>query len=209
MSSSRPVAVCVLLAVAVHAAVLGWGAMSRHGHAGSAAAGGSPLQARVMQEAPAPAPTIAVVPPTAAPEALEDKTPAAPPAPTGGDGADALPPRFAEMPSDVGMPDAPMPADGVQVRAFLRLDETGRPTDIATATWPADAARAFGDQFKRALEGSRFEPEPATARRCLQMDFEAGTGQPRWSWLPGGQAGAARCLGARAGVAQVLTPPTP
>ncbi|MFG6463590.1 hypothetical protein ACG04Q_18595 [Roseateles sp. DXS20W] len=207
MTSSRPVAVSVLLAATVHAAVLGWGAMSLHGQAGSAVAGGSPLQARVMLEAPTPAPPVAQGPSAAAPESLEDKAPAAPPTRTGGDEADARPPRFAETPGDVGMPDAPMPADGVQVRAFLRLDEAGRPTDIATATWPADAAHAFGDQFKRALEGSRFEPEPATARRCLQMDFEAGTGQPRWSWVPGQEASAARCLGARAGSAKVITLP--
>lgn len=209
MSSPRPVAVCVLLAVAVHAAVLGWGVAFPPGLPGDATAHGGPLRARVMQEAPLPAPRVAEEPAPASPQqqSPDDTPPAAPAAPQGGSAADARPPRVAEIPAEVGMPDAPLPADGVQVRAFLRLDETGRPADITLATWPADAARAFADQFKRALESSRFEPGPRSARHCLQMDFEAGDGQPRWSWLPDGQADASRCLGSRAGVPRALPRP--
>lgn len=209
MSSSRPVAVCVLLAAAVHAAVLGWGVAFPPGLPGSATAHGGPLQARMMQEAPPPAPPVADAPASPLPprESADDAAPTAQALPQVGTAADARPPRVTEIPAEVGMPDAPLPADGVQVRAFLRLDETGRPTDITLATWPADAARAFADQFRRALDSSRFEPGPRAARHCLQMDFEAGDGQPRWSWLPDGQADASRCLGSRAGVPRALPRP--
>jgi hypothetical protein len=208
--SSRPrsVAVCALLAAAVHAAVLGWGAAHSTGSTGGSAAGTGPLHTRLVQEAqPAPTAAADARSPVAEPGANE-ATPDSRAEPSAGAApAEALPPRVAEIPEDVGMPDAPLPEGGVQVRAFVRLDDAGRPTDVALATWPAAAGRAFGEQFRRALENSRFEPGPGAATHCLQMDFEAGDGQPRWSWLPGGQADASRCLGARAGAASVLPRP--
>lgn len=210
MSGHRPVAVCVLLAVAAHAAVLGWSLASRPGQASSPASGAGPLQTRLMQTPPVPAvPAEEAAAPSPAPpeQPAQELPPTLQSAMSGSDGSDAAAPRFAESPAEIGMPDAPLPEGGVQVRAFLRLDEAGHPTDIAMATWPAAAARAFGDQFKRALEASRFEPESTHARRCLQMDFEADASQPRWSWVPEGQAGAARCLDVRAGAAKALTPP--
>lgn len=205
-SGSRHVAVCVLLAAAVHAAVLGWGVAHPTGQPGGTA-GTGPLQTRLLREAPATPITADATPPVAAAPEREAE-PAAPAAVgTGAPSAEALPPRVAEIPEDIGMPDAPLPEGGVQVRAFVHLDDAGHPADIALATWPAGAGRAFGDQFKRALENSRFAAGPGAATHCLQMDFEAGDSQPRWSWWPDGQADAARCLGIRQGATRALPRP--
>ncbi len=206
-SGSRPVAVCVLLAAAVHAAVLGWGVAHPTGQPGGGTAGAGSLQTRLVRETPAAPLPADAAPPVATPPAHEAEPAAPAAAGTGAAPTEALPPRVAEIPEDVGMPDAPLPEGGVQVRAFVRLDDTGHPADISLATWPAAAGRAFGDQFKRALENSRFTPGQGATTHCMQMDFEAGDSQPRWSWWPDGQADAARCLGVRQGATRALPRP--
>lgn len=195
MKGGKPVLVCAALALAAHAALLI--GPPRSGR--QAAAGGPAIAARhVIEpvEAPTsePSPTTAEAPPEdalnaqPAPEPTMAKADAAPP--------DPEPPAFDDTAAPrIGFPDAQLPDEGVQLRAYVELEADGSPRLVSTASPPGATVppQAFQKLTEHGLRQARFKPGLASAY-CLLIRFEPDAPAPRLAWLPGAARDAARCL---------------
>lgn len=200
MRGGKPALVCVTLALAAHAALLLGPRGPRAGRHGAAAP--PAVSARLSIEAPAavaqPSPAEPLADPVAepvpaapqpAPISPEPQAAALTPAP------DAEPPVFAATPPRIGFPDAQLPADGVQLRAYVELEADGSPRAISTASSPGLAAPPLGFQklTEVALRQARFKPGQGSAY-CLLVRFEPDAPAPTLAWLPGAARDASRCL---------------
>lgn len=200
MSITRPVALCGALAVALHAAVLFW----HGGGSGSKPGGGAhaALLARRVELPPEASPQAPEpARPTPSDEASanmagaanELKQAAASPmaeATVGDDG----PPQFDTAAPRLELPDAAMPASGVQVRVYVRLDAEGRPQTVSAASTDPEAPKAYRSMTERVLGEARWRASGAPQAHCLLARFAADGSPPRLGWLPGLAANAGRCL---------------
>lgn len=203
MTSGKSGAVCASLALAAHAALfMGMAAPSSQpgGHAGPV------VTARYVVEVPAPsatpdplaaadaAPTDPPAP-APAPAAVLADTPAAQDATDAAAPPDNLAPAFEEGGQPrIGFPDAPMPTQGAQVRAFVTLAPDGSLQEVAAAPSPGTTPPpGFQKSAERALKQARFTAGNGSAY-CLLVSFEPDAPAPRLSWLPGAARDAARCL---------------
>lgn len=200
VTSGKSGAVCASLALAAHAALLIGAhdaARAPGGHAGAA------VTARYVLEAPAPGatpedPGEAPAVPEAPLEARADIGTPTPQTETARETAapDSHPPAFDEDGQPrLGFPDAPMPAEGVQLRAYVELEPDGSLREVATAAPPGTAPPPPGFQkaTERALRQARFTAGNGSAY-CLLVRFEPDAPAPRLAWLPGAARDAARCL---------------
>lgn len=190
----RPVWACAAIALAAHAALL----LHAQGRSRHAQAGAPSIAVRHVVEPvaaaaePAPAPESGEVPgrpevavATGPAVASED---ASPPDSTAPDFDEAAPPRIA-------FPDAPMPAEGVQLRAYVELEVDGSPRLVSTASRPGAEAPppAFQKLAEQGLRQARFKAGLGSAY-CLLVRFEPDTRAPTLAWLPGAARDVARCL---------------
>lgn len=195
-------AVCAALALAAHAALLIGTALPR----GSAPPGGptAAVTARYVVEAvPAAPATEAPASPTedapaqpAQPPDAAAREATAPAAPGTQPQPDSAPPTFEPGNAPrLAFPDAPMPAEGVRLRAYVELEADGGLREITTGSPPGAATPPPGFQksAERALRQARFMPGLGTAY-CLLVTFEPDAPAPRLAWLPGAARDAGRCL---------------
>lgn len=190
MKGGKPALACAGLALAAHAALLLAPGHPAGPHSAAATAAVTARLAVDAQPAAEPEATLTAAEPREAAPAANEATPATktePPRP------DALPPAFAEdaLPS-LGFPDAPLPPEGVQLRAYLELETDGSPRQVSTAA-PTDVPLGFQKVAEVALRQARLKPGLGAAY-CLLVRFEPDTPAPTLAWLPGVARDASRCL---------------
>ncbi|RZL35465.1 MAG: hypothetical protein EOP35_13910 [Rubrivivax sp.] len=106
--------------------------------------------------------------------------------------AEEAAPAFEGGTPGIGLPDAPLPDGGADVRAYLVLDEHGVAQSVVTAA-AATLPPGFQKVTEAGLRQARMQVSGATAY-CLLVRFEADAAEARLSWLPGAASDAARCL---------------
>lgn len=200
MTRGRSGAVCAVLALAAHAALLVEMPPSPVSVGRPAA---QALSTRAITEAAPVAPSGEVPPadPSAAPpQPAADATaqPAEAAASTGPESArpDAQAPAFASGSApELGFPDAALPPEGVRLRAYVALDADGSPSEVTAAIPPGEAVVPAGFQkaAERALRQARFEPGRGLAY-CFLVTFTPDAPAPQLGWLPGAARDAGRCL---------------
>lgn len=206
----KPVAVCALLALAAHAALLLHTAPDPRTGATSPPAA---VSARVLVEAPIPAPEPVQAPSpepepehtaqaSAATTAAESTATASPP--------EAPPPAFEGDLPQIGFPDAPLPPQGVQLRAYVELQPDGNPRQVSTASAPGEPPPPVGFQklAELGLRQAHFKPGLHPAY-CLLIRFEADTPAPQLAWLPGAERDATRCLAGALPAPREIVAPAP
>ncbi|MDR7269018.1 hypothetical protein J2X20_001647 [Pelomonas saccharophila] len=198
VKGGKPVLVSAALALAAHAALLLGPTGPRAGRQGASAP--PAVTARLAIETPAPAepPPLPEPEPTPAPAPAQVAVASAsaqPPAAAEVGPPDTEPPVFEAAAPRIGFPDAPLPADGVQLRAYVELEADGNPRQISMASPPGTAVPPLGFQklAEIGLRQARFKPGLGSAY-CLQIRFEPDTPAPKLSWLPGAARDVSRCL---------------
>jgi len=123
---------------------------------------------------------------------------------------DIEPPVFEAAAPRIGFPDAPLPADGVQLRAYVELEADGSPRQISLASPPGTATPPLGFQktAEIGLRQARFKPGLHPAY-CLLIRFEADMPAPQLAWLPGAERDATRCLAGALPAPRDIVAPAP
>lgn len=190
MNRAKPVAVCISLAMAAHAALLLQGARGT-GRQPAVPANGA-VSVRLQPAEPAAViPSEATPAPAAeAPSAVPEVEPAKPAQAAGAELE--VPPVFADGLPAIGFPDAPLPTDGADVRAYVMSDAQGTVSIVATSA-PPQLPTGFQKMVELGLRQARLQTSQPTAY-CLLVKFDAAAPTPTLAWLPGAAKDAARCL---------------
>ena len=200
MSITRPVVLCGALALALHAAVLFW-----HGGGSGGKPGGGAHAALLARRVERPPEASPQAPEPARPMPSDESSadtagaahelkPAAASAAAEATVGDDGPPQFDTAAPRLELPDAAMPASGVQVRVYVLLDAEGRPQTVSAASTDPEAPKAYRSMTERVLGEARWQATGAPQAHCLLARFAPDGAAPQLDWLPGLGANAGRCL---------------
>lgn len=116
-------------------------------------------------------------------------------------------PVFADGLPAIGFPDAPLPGDSADVRAYVSFDAQGAATAVATSA-PPQLPAGFQKMVEASLRQARLQASAPTSY-CLLVRFDAAAPAPTLAWLPGAARDAARCLaGALPAPREIVVPET-